>query len=53
MLSAQRKAAEFTISSAIFPIEEVPAHEEPFIARNRDFFVGKTPEDLDRLRVMG
>jgi NAD-dependent dihydropyrimidine dehydrogenase PreA subunit len=37
--------------SAIFPIEEVPAQEELFIARNHEFFVGRSPEDLDRLRV--
>ena len=37
--------------NAIFPIEDVPGHEEAFIARNQDFFVGKTTDDLDRLRV--
>ncbi len=38
--------------SAIFPIDEVPAHETAFIGRNRDFFLGKNSDELDRLRVM-
>lgn len=37
--------------AAIFRIEEVPVHEESFIARNHDFFAGKTPDELERLRV--
>jgi NAD-dependent dihydropyrimidine dehydrogenase PreA subunit len=37
--------------NAIFPIEDVPAHEESFIARNQDFFADKSSEELDRLRV--
>ncbi|MBI3829174.1 MAG: ferredoxin family protein [Planctomycetes bacterium] len=37
--------------SAIFMDSDVPEQEQAFIARNRDFFTGKSAEELDRLRV--
>ena len=36
---------------AIFYLDEVPENERDFIARNRDFFAGKTTTELDAARV--
>jgi NAD-dependent dihydropyrimidine dehydrogenase PreA subunit len=37
--------------AAIFPWEEVPAHDAAFIERGRDFIAGKMQSELDALRV--
>jgi NAD-dependent dihydropyrimidine dehydrogenase PreA subunit len=36
--------------SAIFPIEDVPEGDAGFIERNREFFTGKSQEELEKLR---
>lgn len=38
--------------NAIFIESEVPEAAQSFIARNRDFFAGKSAEELDRTRVL-
>jgi NAD-dependent dihydropyrimidine dehydrogenase PreA subunit len=37
---------------AIFPLADVPQNESEFITRNRDFFSGKSPDELAKLQVM-
>ena len=37
--------------AAIFSDDEVPESEQSFIAKNADFFRGKSAEELDKLRV--
>lgn len=37
--------------AALFPMEDVSAHETVYIDRGREFFSGKSQADLDVLRV--
>ena len=38
---------------AIHHAEEVPAAEASFVARNADFFLGKSREEIERARAQG
>jgi NAD-dependent dihydropyrimidine dehydrogenase PreA subunit len=38
--------------AAIFPMNEVPENEKSFIARNAEFFRGKSDGELNTLRVL-
>ena len=37
--------------SAISPLDDVPENEKPYIDINKNFFSGKSTEDLDKLRI--
>ena len=37
--------------SAIHFEHDVPENEQSFIARNRDYFIGKSTEELEKLRM--
>jgi ferredoxin len=38
-------------SNAIFPAEDVPAKDKAAIERNRQFFEGKSPEELEKVHL--